>query len=206
MWSCRFIHQFHDTLSSPRFMKLIQTLLLFVDVKDQTEYFMEKGEIRKYIPFLKLYSSVSAFLYSSRSSIWKHISHDYHTQTSLLISFCKADVITCLKHSNSCSPHLSLNITQTECNGLFNLKHSNVFLTNCAELCHSTRRTWTECCLYMQNIHVSFFFCISTLYTRRNWPKRKEEVSTNTMHYDKSGKHILCSICTTHPWDLDAEW
>lgn len=59
---------------------------------------MEKGEIRKYIPFfLKLYSSVSAFLYSSRSNICKHISHDYHTQTSLLIPFCKADVITCLK-------------------------------------------------------------------------------------------------------------
>lgn len=34
---------------------------MLLDVKDQTEYFMEKGEIRKYIPFLKLYSSVSAF-------------------------------------------------------------------------------------------------------------------------------------------------
>lgn len=27
---------------------------MFLDVKDQTEYFMEKGEIRKYIPFLKI--------------------------------------------------------------------------------------------------------------------------------------------------------
>lgn len=25
--------------------------IMFLDVKDQTEYFMEKGEIRKYIPF-----------------------------------------------------------------------------------------------------------------------------------------------------------
>lgn len=51
-------------------MKLVRSHVIFLDVKDQTEYFMEKGEIRKYIPFLKLYSSVSAFfIYSSRSNI-----------------------------------------------------------------------------------------------------------------------------------------
>lgn len=37
-------------------------MLVFLDIKDQTEYFMEKGEIRKYI-LLNFYSSISDFFY-----------------------------------------------------------------------------------------------------------------------------------------------
>lgn len=54
-------YQFLMTINLLRFVKLVRRCYIFLDVKDQTEYFMEKGEIRKYIPFLKLYSSVSAF-------------------------------------------------------------------------------------------------------------------------------------------------
>lgn len=59
MWSCSF-DQFHDNKSSFSLWNS-SVAVIVLDVKDQTEYFMEKGEIRKYIPFLKLYSSVSAF-------------------------------------------------------------------------------------------------------------------------------------------------
>lgn len=47
-----------------RFVKLFHRCYIFLDVKDQTELFMEKGEIRKYIPFLKL-----SFIYSPRSYV-----------------------------------------------------------------------------------------------------------------------------------------
>lgn len=90
-----------------------------------------------------------------------------------------------------------------------NLKHSNRFFfsfTNCAELCQLTRRTWTVA-VFTCRIYTFLFFCISTLYTRRHWLKKK--VSTNTVHYDELGETfsaMLCSLCTTQPWDLDAEW
>lgn len=77
----------------------------------------------------------------------------------------------------------------------FNLEHSNrVFsLTNCAVLCQLTRRTWTECCLYMQNIHGLFFKHFYTIH-KGALTGKKGEVSTNTMHYDKSGNgHIFCN-------------
>lgn len=45
--------------------------------------------------------------------------------------------------------------------GLFNLKHSNwVFFTH--KLC---RKTWTECCFYMHNIQLLFFFFFKHFYT-----------------------------------------
>lgn len=96
----------------------------------------------------------------------------------------------------------------------FNLEHSNrVFsLTNCAVLCQLTRRTWTECCLYMQNIHGLFFLFKAFLhYTQggAGWKKKERLVQircTTTSQEMDTNSAMLCSICTTHPWDLDAEW
>lgn len=48
-----YLTSFHDNISpSPPPAPWNSSIaVIFLDVKDQTEYFMEKGEIRKYIPF-----------------------------------------------------------------------------------------------------------------------------------------------------------
>lgn len=72
--------------------------------------------------------------------------------------------------------------------GSFNLKHSNrlfffFFKSQTVQyFCQLTRKTWTECCFYMQNIHLVFFcvffvfFSISTLYTRRHRLKKRKRL------------------------------
>lgn len=49
--------------------------------------------------------------------------------------------------------------------------------------------------LFLHAEYTRSFFSISTLYTRRHWLKKKGKVSTNTVHYDKSGNgHIFCDV------------
>lgn len=52
---------------------------------------MEKGEIRKYIPFFK-FLQFSKLLFLTFKQDFKHKSQYYRTQTSQLISFSKAEV------------------------------------------------------------------------------------------------------------------
>lgn len=42
-----YLYQFNDNKSLPASW-ISSIAVMFLDVKDQTEYFMEKGEIRKY--------------------------------------------------------------------------------------------------------------------------------------------------------------
>lgn len=100
--------------------------------------------------------------------------------------------------------------------GSFNLKHSNWFFFS-HKLCSTLsvdKENLNRVLFYMQNIHVLFFFffflSISTLYTRRRWLKKKERLvqiqCTTTSREMDTYSAMLYSICTTHPWDLDAEW
>lgn len=53
---------------------------------------MEKGEIRKYIPFFQFLQFGKLLFFLTFKQDFKHKSQYYRTQTSQLISFSKADV------------------------------------------------------------------------------------------------------------------
>lgn len=103
-------------------------------------------------------------------------------------------------HQNFYSP-LCNEINWTEQALFFNLKHSNWFFFPhklCSTLSVDKENLKRECCFYMQNIHFPFFFFFAFLHYTQGDLEKKGKVSTNTVHYDKSGNgHVFCSFIFT---------
>jgi len=89
--------------------------------------------------------------------------------------------------------------------GSFKRKHSNwffFFLTICAVLCQSTRRPLTECCFYMQNIHVPFSAFLHYTQGGIDWKKKERLVQiqcTTTSREMDTYSAMLYSILYNPP-------